>query len=191
MWATADFVPYSEVLGSPHDEGYVANPPTFTPPPILSPALKRWEPLTRQGLCSQSAHWWATFHFVPCSKALETPQIARVVQPPLPHLGHCCFCPLLSGIQEPPHGKRYVAKTPICGPLMVLSLVLKRWGAPRLTGVMYLPGTSEFVPRFEALQTPHATRVMWPRGVGRAPIPILSPNLKRWGDPRRHGLCSH
>ena len=34
--------------------------PTSGPPVILPPALKRWGPSSRQGLCSHLAHLWAT-----------------------------------------------------------------------------------------------------------------------------------
>ena len=40
--------------------GYVATLPTCGPLLILPPALKRWGPPRRQGLCSPLAHLWAT-----------------------------------------------------------------------------------------------------------------------------------
>ena len=46
-------------VGDPGGRGYVATRPTCGPLLILSPALKRWGPPTRQGLCSQSAHLWS------------------------------------------------------------------------------------------------------------------------------------
>ena len=45
--------------GPRNGRGYVANPPTCGPLPTLSVALKLWGS-PRQGLCSQSAHLWAT-----------------------------------------------------------------------------------------------------------------------------------
>ena len=44
----------------------------------MSPALERWGPPKRQGLCSHPAHLWATSHYVPRSGALGTPEVARV-----------------------------------------------------------------------------------------------------------------
>ena len=45
---------------SPGGRGYVATLPTCGPLLILPPALKRWGPPRRQGLCSHPAHLWAT-----------------------------------------------------------------------------------------------------------------------------------
>ena len=52
--------------------GYVATLPTCGPLLILPPALKRWGPPRRQGLCSHLAHVWATSDFAPRSEALGT-----------------------------------------------------------------------------------------------------------------------
>ena len=49
--------------------GSVAYPPTCGPLLILFPALKRWASPRWQGLCSQSAHLWATFDSAPGSEA--------------------------------------------------------------------------------------------------------------------------
>ena len=67
---------------------YVANLPTCWPLLIFSPALKRWGSPRRQGLCSQSAHVWATSDFLPCFEVLGTPLMARVMQPTHPLVGH-------------------------------------------------------------------------------------------------------
>ena len=84
----------------------------------------------RQGLCSHLAHLWATSDFVLCFEALGTPR----------------------------GGRGYGATWPTCGPPLILSLALKRWGPPRWQGLWshlaHLWATSDFVPRFEALATP-------------------------------------
>ena len=59
--------------------GYVAILATCGPPLILPPALKRWGPPGRQGLCSHLAHLWATYDSVPRSEAVATPQAAAVM----------------------------------------------------------------------------------------------------------------
>ena len=70
----------SESIGDPLDGmGYVATRPICGPLLIFSPAMKFWEPPTRQGLCGHDAHLWAIAHFVPHSKALGTPQTAGVM----------------------------------------------------------------------------------------------------------------
>ena len=84
---------------------HVANVHTCGPlliPPPPPPTLKCWEHPKRHGLCSQSAHLWATTDFVPCSEALGTPL----------------------------DGMGYVANLPTCGPLLILSPTLKRWRPP-------------------------------------------------------------
>ena len=63
---------------------------------ILSPALKRWGALRRQGLCSHLAHLWASADFAPLSQVLGTP----------------------------PGSTGYVATHPSCGPLLILSPAL-------------------------------------------------------------------
>ena len=55
---------------------------------ILYPALKRWGARRRHGLCSQSAHLWASSDFVPRSEALGTPQTAQVMLPIRLLVGH-------------------------------------------------------------------------------------------------------
>ena len=47
--------------------------PRLGTPPMLAPALKRWGPPTRQGLCSHLAHLWATSDSAPRSEAVGTP----------------------------------------------------------------------------------------------------------------------
>ena len=80
-----------------------------------------------------------TSEFVPCSKALGTPQLA--------------------GVREPP--------TPTYGPLLVLFPSLKRWGPPRRQGLCcqfaQMQATTHFVdviPCFEALGRPQIAWVM-------------------------------
>ena len=48
---------------------------------ILPPALKRWGPPRRQGLCSHLAHLWATCDSAPRSEAMGTPQAAGSLTP--------------------------------------------------------------------------------------------------------------
>ena len=80
LWATSDFAPRSEAVGTPlGGRGYVATLPTCGPPLILPPTLKRWGPPSRQGLNSHLAHLWATSVFVPHSAAVGTPQAAGVM----------------------------------------------------------------------------------------------------------------
>ena len=74
---------------------------------IVPPALKRWGPPRRQGLCSHLAHLWATCDCAPRSEAVGTP----------------------------PGGWGHVATLPTCGPPMTLPPALKRWG-PQTAGVM-------------------------------------------------------
>ena len=74
LWPTSDSAPCSEALGVPRGgRGYVATLPTCGPLLILPPALKRWGPLRRQGLCSHLAHLRATSDSAPRSEAEGTP----------------------------------------------------------------------------------------------------------------------
>ena len=83
-----------------------------------------------QWLCSHSAHFWATFDFLSCSKALGTPQ----------------------------DGSGYVAFPPTCGPLLILFPSVKRWRPPSRQQLCnhstHLWATADFVPLSEALGTP-------------------------------------
>ena len=63
----------------PGFRGYVATLPTCGPLLILAPALKRWGPPRRQGICSYLAHLWATAHSAPRSEAVGTPEAAGVM----------------------------------------------------------------------------------------------------------------
>ena len=63
----------------PNGMVYLATLPTDGPLLILPRALKRWGPPQQQGLCSHLAHLWATSDFAPRSKAVVTPQAARVM----------------------------------------------------------------------------------------------------------------
>ena len=64
----------------------------------------------------------------------------------------------------PPNCKVSVVNLSTCGPLLVLSLALKRWG---LTTGFYVANLPTCVP-----------------------LLILSPALKRWGSPKREASCS-
>ena len=62
------------VMGDPLGcRGYVATLPTCGPLLIVPPALKRWGPPRRQGLCSHLAHLWATFASAPRCEAVGSP----------------------------------------------------------------------------------------------------------------------
>ena len=95
----------------------------------------------------------------------------------------------------PPGGRGYVATLPTCGPPVILSPALKRRGPPRQQGLCshlaHLWATSDFAPRFEAVGTPPGSRGYVATLPTSGPPVILSPALKRWGSPRRQGLCSH
>ena len=103
---------------------------------ILPPALKRWGPSRRQGLCSHLAHKWATSDFVPRCEA--------------------------EGILEAARG--YVATLPKSGPLLILSPALKRRGSTRRQGLCshlaHKWATSNSAPRSEAVGIPEAAGVM-------------------------------
>ena len=61
LWATSDSAPPLLSGGEPPGgTGYVATRSICGPPVVLPPALKRWGPPRRQGLCSHPAHLWAT-----------------------------------------------------------------------------------------------------------------------------------
>ena len=53
-----------------------------------TPAVKRWGPPKRQGLFSHLAHLWATSDSAPRSEAVGTPQAAGVMQPSYPLVAH-------------------------------------------------------------------------------------------------------
>ena len=118
--------------------GYVATLPTCGPPVILPLDLKRWGPPRRHGLCSHLAAF----------------------------VGHLRFRPSLCSSGDPPGGRGYVATLPTCGPLLIVSPALKRWGPPGGRG--YVATSPTCVPSL-----------------------ILPPALKRWGPPRQQELCSH
>ena len=51
-----------------------------------------------------------------------------------PHLGNVKFVPSSEALCTPPKDKGHVAHVPTCGPLVILSPTLKRWGPPRRQG---------------------------------------------------------
>ena len=75
------------------------------------------------------------------------------MQPPCPLVGHFSFCPPLRSGGDPLGGRGYVATLPTGGPLLILSLGLKRWGPPRRQGLCshlaHLWANHDFVPRSE------------------------------------------
>ena len=74
LWATSDSAPRSESGGARRGGmGQVATLPTCGPPPMPPPALKRWGPPRRQGLCSHFPHLRATSDAAPRSEAVGTP----------------------------------------------------------------------------------------------------------------------
>ena len=96
--AHSKYSPCVEVSG--HFRAHVANPPTCGPLLIFSAALKHCGHPGWQGLCSQSAHSWATVH--PPSEVLGTPDGMGLVanpptceplRPPPTPLGTMEWCP--------------------------------------------------------------------------------------------------
>ena len=59
-----------------------------------------------------------------------------------------------------------MATLPTCGPLLIFTPALKRWGPPGSRGYVDTSPTC-------------------------GPLLVLPPALKRWGPPRRQWLCSH
>ena len=114
----------------------MATLPICGPPLIVPPALKRWGPPRRRGLCSHLPHLWATSDSAPRSE--------------------------IGG--DPPGGRGYVATLSTCGPPLILPLALKPWGPPRRHGLCshlaHLWATSDSAPRSEAVGTPQAAGVM-------------------------------
>ena len=55
---------------------------------ILSPVVKHWGTLRRQGLCSHPPQLWVTCEFVGRCEVLGTPKVARVMWPHSPLVGH-------------------------------------------------------------------------------------------------------
>ena len=207
MWASADFVPRSEAVGTPPDgRGSVAHLPTKGPLLILFPALKRWRPPRRHGLHSQFAHLWATSDFLPHSEVYGIPRRQGLCSqsahlwasaPPPPkrppdgggYAANLLTCwPLL--ISSPTvkrtgpqmvDGRGYLANLPTCGPLLISSPTLKCWGS--LDGRGYVANLPTCGP---VLPPPPPRRP--PDGGGYAanlltcwPLLISSPTVKRTG----------
>ena len=102
---------------------------------ILPPAMKRWVPPKRHGVCSHPAHLWATCDCAPHSEEVGTPK----------RQGSC-------------------ATLPTCGPPLILPPALKRAGPrrrePLCSHLAHLWATSDLPHRYEALGTPQAARVV-------------------------------
>ena len=66
--------------------------------------------------------------------------------------------PRFEALETPAHGRGYVATRPTCGPLLILSRNLKRWGPPIRQGLCphqaHLWADADFAPRSKALGTP-------------------------------------
>ena len=96
---------------------------------IPPPALKRWGPPSRQGLCSHLVHFWATCDSAPRSEAVGTPA-----------------------------GTGYAAALPTCGALVILRPAPKMGGPLRQQGLCshlaHLWATSDSAPRSETVGTP-------------------------------------
>ena len=159
---------------------------------IISPALKRWGPSRRQGLCSHPAHFRSTFDSVP---RFEEPPSGKGYVATRPICGpFLMFLPPLWSVGEPLDVKGYVATRPICGPLLIGSPVAKRWRPPRWQRLCSHPAhlwaTADCAPYFEGLGT-LGGRVYVATHPTCGQLLIRSPALKRGGPPRRLGLCSH
>ena len=103
---------------------------------ILPPALKRWGPPRRQGLCSNLAHLWATSDSAPRSERWGPPRRQGLYS----HLAHLWAtsdsAPRSEAVGTPQAAGVYIATLPTCGPLVILPPALKRWGPPRRQGFM-------------------------------------------------------
>ena len=129
---------------------------------LLYPALKRWAPPRRQGLCSHLAHFWATSDFAPTLKRWE-----------------------------PPSGRVYVATWSTCGPLLILPPALKRWGPSSGQGLCsHLSHLWAISDSAVALKRCGGKGYVATLPTCGPPL-IFLPTLKRWRTPRRQGLCSH
>ena len=160
----------------------------------MPPALKRWGPPRRQGLCSQPAHLWATSDSAPRCEAVRTLQAAGLCSHPAHLWATTNFAPRCEAVGTP-GGSGYEANRPTCGPLLILPPAVKRWGPSRWQGLCshldHLWAAADSTPRSEAVGTPHGGRgyvVTWPTF---GPLLIPPPALKRWGPPMRQGLFSH
>ena len=155
-------------MGTPQGgRAYLATLPTCGPLLNLPPALKRWGPPKRQGLCSHVAHSWATSDSAPRSEAVGTPKRQGLFS----HLAHLWAtsysAPRSEAVGTPPRGRGYVATLPTCGPPVLCA------------------------PRSEAMGTPQGGRGYLATLPTCGPLLNLPPALKPWGPPKRQGLCSH
>ena len=150
---------------------------------ILPPALKRWGPPRRQGLCSHLADLWATFDFAPRSEAVGTPppdgrgyvaSLTTCGPPVMPTFGPPLILPPLLSDGDPLGGRGYVATLPTCGPPLIVPPALKRWGPPRRQGLC------SHVAHFWATSDAH----FWATSDSAL-------RSEAMGTPRRQGLCSH
>ena len=80
-------------------------------------------------------------------------------------------------------------------PHLILSTALKALGTPKMEGVMLPLGPIVclclFCPPLFSGGVPLNGKVYAATSFNYAPLLILFPSLKRWGPPRRQGLCSY
>ena len=112
--------------------GYVANLPTYGPLLILPHALKCWGPPTHGKGCGANPPTCGPLLLLsPAGKHWGPPNESKGLCSKSSHLwAIAVFVPYSEALGTP------VAKVPICGPKLISSPTLKRWGPPKIAGVV-------------------------------------------------------
>ena len=145
----------------------MATLPTCAPLLNLSCAFKRWGSPRRRGLYSHPAHFRGHSRF----------------QSPLSRAGY----------PPPPASRGCIAKWSTCGPFVILSPALQRWGPAwrqwLCSHPAHLWSTSKSFPCCAVLETLQLAAVMSPPGTLLGHFSLCPPT--RWGPCKLQGLCSH
>ena len=152
------------------------HPPTCGPSLISSPARHCWGPLRRQGLFTVSPQLWAISDFISRSDALATRNSVGILY---------AICPLVC--------RGYVAILPTSGPLLILSLAVKRWGPSRRSWLCSQSTNSRPLlissPALKCWVSPPPPPARQLPTFG--PVLILFPSLKRWAPLEGWGYAAN